>query len=102
MKMYSDKEIKEMNKYKLEKALTNLQKEYEDLEDTYNNLDDSYGELERDNWDLQDEIDSLQAQVEYNETLVDMDYLKEKLELYGLKTEKLFDFLDLYMRLYNK
>lgn len=23
-------------------------------------------------------------------------------QLYGFKTEKLFDFLDLYMRLYNK
>jgi len=102
MKMFSDKEIDNMCKGQLNVFFKKLQKEYKDLEDTYNNLDDSYEELERDNWNLWDEIDSLQAQVEYNEDLVDMDYLKEKLELYGFKTDALWEFLDDYMRLYNK
>ena len=102
MKMFSDKEIKEMNKLDLQKNLMELQVEYIELDNRYDDLDDCYSELENDNCDMADKIDELESQAKYIDELVDMDYLKEKLELYGFKTEKLFDFLDLYMRLYNK
>ena len=75
---------------------------YEDLQDEYNSLDDAYSELEDDNYSMQEQIDDLEGQIENIEDLVDMEYLKEKLELYGFKTEALWNFLDDYMRLYNK
>lgn len=101
-KMYSDKEIDNMGKGQLNVFFKKLQKEYEELEQQYNNLDDEYRELEDENYDLQTEVDNLEGQIGCIEDLVDMDYLKEKLELYGFKTEELWNFLDDYMRLYNK
>ena len=100
MKMYSDSEISGMDKLQLMDNFRKLQQEYEDLQNDYDNLDESYGELEDENWDLQEQIDELNS-YDY-ENLVDMDYLKEKLEFYGFKTEELWNFLGDYMRLYNK
>ena len=102
MKIYNGNEIDNMSKEALQKALDEIQKEYLDLEDQYSNLDDDYSELEDENYGLQTEIDNLNAQVEYIQELVDIEDLKEKLEFYGLKSEELWNFLDNYMRLYNK
>lgn len=102
MKMYSDKEIDNMNKGQLNVFFKKLQKEYVELEQQYNDLDADYGELETNNFDMQVKIEELEGEIGCIEDLVDMDYLKEKLELYGFKTEELWNFLDDYMRLYNK
>lgn len=35
-------------------------------------------------------------------SILDLELFKNKLELYGLKSEELWNFIDDYMRLYNK
>ena len=79
-----------------------LIKKYEDLQADYNNLEYDYGDLETANWDMESEIEELEGQLVCIEDLVDIDCLKEKLELYGFKTDELWNFLDTYMKLYNK
>lgn len=74
-----------------------------DLQNDYDNLDDDYGELEDKADDLQMEVDSLEAQIEdLKSGILDIDLFKEKLEFYGLYTEEMKKFLDLYLKLYNK
>lgn len=94
--MYSEEELQDITKEEIiEKFL--------DLQNDYNNLDEDYGDLERDNWDLQSDIDTLQGEIlSLKSGILDIDLFKEKLEFYGLYTEEMKKFLDLYLKLYNK
>lgn len=71
-------------------------------------LEDDYENLESENENLQDELDLISEEISDthiadNSTMIlDINLFKEKLELYDLKSDKLFDFIDLYMKLYNK
>lgn len=94
--MYSEKELQDMTKEE-------LIRKFIDLQNDYDNLDEDYGDLEKDNWDLQSDIDTLQGEIlSLKSGILDIDLFKEKLELYGFKTKELWNFLDLYMKLYNK
>lgn len=71
-------------------------------------LEDDYSNLEDENESLQDEIDLISEEIsdtyiaDNSKMILDINLFKEKLELYDLKSDKLFDFIDLYMKLYNK
>ena len=89
--------------------LNNLKKE--DLIDNYIELQQKYKYLQQEYDDLDLAYEDLQNSVEEagdfeivdNTTMIiNLDLFKEKLELYNLKSDKLFDFIDLYMKLYNK
>lgn len=41
-------------------------------------------------------------QLDNSNCILDLNLFKEKLELYGLKSEELWNFIDDYIRLYNK
>lgn len=61
-----------------------------DLYEAYYQLDDILYDI-----DNQEELDT-------NNTILDLQLFKEKLEFYDLKSDELWDFIDLYMKLYNK
>jgi chromosome segregation ATPase len=94
--MYVEKELKEKSK---EELIT----KYLDLQDEFNDLADCYGELEEDNGNLQEQLDELEYSKPDDTTMIlDIDLFKDKLELYDLKSEELWNFIDDYMKLYNK
>ncbi len=62
----------------------------ENLYDVYSQIDDILCDI-----DNQEEIDT-------SNTILDLQLFKEKLELYDLSSEELLNFIDDYMRLYNK
>lgn len=103
MQMLTDSEIKKLNKSELQKYIKDLQEEYVDLENRYNDLDDCYAELEDNNSDLLDQIEELEySQLDSETMILDIELFKETTRLYGLYSEDLFNFIDDYMRLYNK
>lgn len=84
-------------------ALQNILEEHEDLQNDYDSLDESYKELEDEIDDLNTQMDELEyLELDNTTSILDLELFKEKLEFYDLKTDKLFDFIDLYMKLYNK
>lgn len=91
--------LKYLTKEQLLERYLELQQEYIDLQNENESLNDYVSELEysNDNSDL--DIADL---VDVNNVILDLELFKEKLEFYDLKTDKLFDFIDLYMKLYNK
>ena len=91
--------LKYLTKGQLLERYYELQQEYIDLQNENESLNDYVSELEysNDNSDL--DIADL---VDVNNVILDLELFKEKLEFYDLKTDKLFDFIDLYMKLYNK
>lgn len=91
--------LKNLTKEQLLERYSELQQEYIDLQNENESLNDYVSELEysNDNSDL--DIADL---VDVNNVILDLELFKEKLEFYDLKTDKLFDFIDLYMKLYNK
>lgn len=91
--------LKYLTKEQLLERYYELQQEYIDLQNENESLNDYVSELEysNDNNDL--DIADL---VDVNNVILDLELFKEKLEFYDLKTDKLFDFIDLYMKLYNK
>jgi predicted nuclease with TOPRIM domain len=91
--------LKYLTKEQLLERYSELQQEYIDLQNENESLNDYVSELEysNDNSDL--DIADL---VDVNNVILDLELFKEKLEFYDLKTDKLFDFIDLYMKLYNK
>lgn len=101
MKMYSNEEIHKFSKSQLDYLFIRLQEDYKELQGEYENLQEDNDYLNEEKYDLEDEIENLEGQIELYNDLVDMNYLKEKLEFYGFKTEELWDFLDLYMKWYN-
>lgn len=82
-----------IEKYKeLKQEYIDLQQEHEDLQFDYEILEDDYSDLQGQEY--------LQA---HSETMIlDLDWFKNKLHLYDLDTEELLNFIDDYMRLYNK
>lgn len=95
--------LKYLTKEQLLERYLELHQEYIDLQNENESLNDYVSELEysleysNDNSDL-DIVDL----VDVNNVILDLELFKEKLEFYDLKTDKLFDFIDLYMKLYNK
>ena len=91
--------LKYLTKEQLLERYSELQQEYIDLQNENESLNDYVSELEysNDNSDL--DIADL---VDVNNVILDLELFKEKLEFYDLKSDKLFDFIDLYMKLYNK
>ena len=91
--------LKYLTKEQLLERYLELQQEYIDLQNENESLNDYVSELEysNDNSDL-----SIADLVDVNNVILDLELFKEKLEFYDLKTDKLFDFIDLYMKLYNK
>jgi len=102
MKYHTESDLENLNKKDLQELILELQKEYEELSNSYDNLDEDYAELEDTNYDNVDRIEELESELEYNSNLVDIDNLKEKLELYNLYSENLWNFFDLYIKLYNE
>lgn len=77
-------------------ALENILEENEDLSNDYDDLSEEYDDLNR----QLDELEYLQAD---NTTMIlDLKLFKDKLELYGFANENLMNFIDDYMKLYNK
>lgn len=91
--------LKYLTKEQLLERYSELQQEYIDLQNENESLNDYVSELEysNDNSDL-----GIADLVDVNNVILDLELFKEKLEFYDLKTDKLFDFIDLYMKLYNK
>lgn len=91
--------LKNLTKEQLLERYSELQQEYIDLQNENESLNDYVSELEysNDNSDL-----GIADLVDVNNVILDLELFKEKLEFYDLKTDKLFDFIDLYMKLYNK
>lgn len=91
--------LKYLTKEQLLERYSELQQEYIDLQNENESLNDYVSELEYsiDNSDL-----GIADLVDVNNVILDLELFKEKLEFYDLKTDKLFDFIDLYMKLYNK
>lgn len=91
--------LKNLTKEQLLERYSELQQEYIDLQNENESLNDYVAELEysNDNSDL-----GIADLVDVNNVILDLELFKEKLEFYDLKTDKLFDFIDLYMKLYNK
>lgn len=91
--------LKNLTKEQLLERYSELQQEYIDLQNENESLNDYVSELEysNDNSDL-----GIADLVDINNVILDLELFKEKLEFYDLKTDKLFDFIDLYMKLYNK
>ena len=91
--------LKYLTKEQLLERYSELQQEYIDLQNENESLNDYVSELEysNDNSDL-----GIVDLVDVNNVILDLELFKEKLEFYDLKTDKLFDFIDLYMKLYNK
>ena len=102
MKYYTESDLENLNKKDLQELILELQKKCEELSISYDNLDEAYAELEDVDYDNANQIEELESELEYNSNLVDIDNLKEKLELYDLYSEPLWNFFDLYMKLYNE
>ena len=91
--------LKYLTKEQLLERYLELQQEYIDLQNENESLNDYVSELEYSNGNSDLDIADL---VDVNNVILDLELFKEKLEFYDLKTDKLFDFIDLYMKLYNK
>lgn len=96
-KMFSKNDLNNLKKEDLINAYVELQQDYEDLQQEYDDLDFAYGDLEN----SIEEVKDVEL-VDNTTMIINLDLFKEKLELYSLKSDKLFDFIDLYMKLYNK
>lgn len=91
--------LKYLTKEQLLERYSELRQEYIDLQNENESLNDYISELEysNDNSDL-----GIADLIDVNNAIFDLKLFKDKLEFYDLKTDKLFDFIDLYMKLYNK
>lgn len=81
-----------------------LIEKYKELEQQYNDIDFEYGNMENDLADMQERNDLLEwehIELKAN-AILDLELFKNKLHLYDLDTEELLNFIDDYMRLYNK
>ena len=88
---------------KLRESMKVLTEAYTDLEGQYNDLDSCYAELENENYKMSNRIKELKEnQPDDQSMILDVELFKEKLNLYGLSSVDLFNFIDDYMRLYNK
>lgn len=84
-------------------ALQNILEENEDLQNDYDSLDESYTELENEIYDLNRQIDELEfLELDNTTSILDIGLFKDKLELYGFASDDLMNFIDDYMKLYNK
>lgn len=90
-------ELNNLKKEQLIDKYIELQQEYDYLQQEYDDLDFAYGDLEN----SIEEVKDVEL-VDNTTMIINLDLFKEKLELYSLKSDKLFDFIDLYMKLYNK
>ena len=89
-----------MNLYKLTKdelvaRCERLQSENERLQDEINNLNDYYVEMENQYADVINTLDSMDC-------IKDVDWFKFKMEIYGLMTPQLEDFIETYLKYYNE
>lgn len=89
--------LNNLDKSELIDKYIELQKEHDYLQQEYDDLDFAYD-------DLQNSIEEAgDFELADNTTMIiNLNLFKEKLELYDLKSDKLFNFIDLYMKLYNK
>lgn len=74
-----------------------------DIECAFNRLNCSEDDLS----DLRLYLENIYSKVnnlkpKTDNSILDLELFKNKLELYGLKSEELWNFIDDYMRLYNK
>lgn len=70
----------------------------ENIEDIRQRLENMYSNID----DMLYDIDNLDFKMDSNNMILDLQLFKDKLHLYDLDTEELLNFIDLYMRLYNK
>ena len=73
--------------------------------DIINKLADLYNRLDDINWDISQvktEICILEESIENNNTIKDINNLKRELKRDGLYSDKLEEFLENYMKYYNK
>ncbi len=66
-------------------------------EDKLKDLYEAYYQLD----DILYDIGNL-SEINTSNMILDLELFKNKLELYDLKSDALWDFIDLYMKLYNK
>lgn len=105
------KQLQELKKDELIKKYIGLQTLYNDLECQYDDLnyayDDlnyAYGDLESELCDISEQNDCLSYEISKltQNSIIDLELFKDKLELYDLKSDRLWEFIDDYMRLYNR
>lgn len=65
------------------------------------NLDETLEDIIEDVNDVKKDLINFKSKSSPN-TIKDLNLFKDKLELYGLRSEELWNFIDDYMRLYNK
>ena len=83
-----------MTKEQLIAECRKLRSENDRLQDELDALSDCYSELENEAADLANTID-------VTDTIKDMDWFKYKLELYGLLTPQLEQFIEYYLQYHN-
>jgi peptidoglycan hydrolase CwlO-like protein len=84
-----------MTKTELEKRVKELEEEVESLQNELDGENEAYTELENKNWELNNMIYK-------GECAVDMNDFKHRLKIDELMTDELSDFIDNYMKFYNK
>lgn len=84
-------------------ALQNILEEHEDLQNDYDTLEIEYRDLQENFYNLEDDNDDYKAQLESLKSgILDIELFKSKLELYGFASDALVNFIDDYLKLYNK
>lgn len=98
MRYYNERELNLLTKEQLKNILKQFQTEYEFLNDQYSDLDDSYAELEEENYNLQNSIDNINKE----NAILDVKDFIEKLDDNKLLTEELKNYIEYYMKFFNK
>jgi regulator of replication initiation timing len=84
-----------MTKTELEQRVKELEEEVESLNDELNGEYEAYTELENENYELT-------RRLETGGSVVNMNDFKYRLKIDGLMTDELNEFIDNYMKFYNK
>lgn len=88
--------MQDIERARLLEKIDDLENEYASLDELYTELQYNYDELLQEKEELEDKVSLFQY------AITDIDDFKEKLEFYDLKSDELFNFIDLYMKLYER
>lgn len=99
MKLYN--EVKKLTKSEILNEYKKLLEDYEELESEYSDLNDWAGEQENAAYNANKKLEKVMGINNYS-SILSITSFKRRLSLEDLLTDELEDFIDNYLRYYNK
>lgn len=99
MKLYN--EVKKLTKSEILNEYKKLLEDYEELESEYSDLNDWAGEQENAAYNANKKLEKVMRIKNYS-SILSITSFKRRLSLEDLLTDELEDFIDNYLRYYNK